>query len=137
MTATNGARSRREGGGGQPGDAALSWAAVTAGAGAVFAWAACCVLPMSLALTGLGLGGLGWLAGQRTWITLTALTLVGAGWAVTWRRTRMCRAQGACAPPSRTGTMLLTGATLLALLALIWQPIVEPWALALIRNVRG
>jgi len=137
MTAISGLPTLRNGSGGKPAETALSWAAVAAAGGAVFAWAACCVLPMSLALAGLGLGGLSWFAEQRTWITLAALGVIGAGWLVTWRRTRMCRTDGACAPPSRLGTGLLAAATLLALLALIWQPFVEPWALALIRSARG
>ncbi|MDZ4320450.1 MAG: MFS transporter permease [Phenylobacterium sp.] len=114
----------------------MSWAAVAAGAGAVFAWAACCVLPMSLALAGLGLGGLSWVAGQRTWLTLAALGVIGMGWVLTWRRVRMCRLDSACAAPSRLGIGLLGAATVLVLLALIWQPIIEPWALALIRSAR-
>ena len=116
--------------------ASRSWAAVAAGAGAVFAWAACCVLPMSLALAGLGLGGLSWVAGQRTWLTLAALGVIGMGWVLTWRRVRMCRLDSACAAPSRLGIGLLGAATVLVLLALIWQPIIEPWALALIRSAR-
>jgi mercuric ion transport protein len=137
MTASSGLRARRDGQGGKPAETALSWAAVAAAAGAVFAWAACCVLPMSLALAGLGLGGLSWFAGQRTWITLTALAVIGVSWVVTWRRARMCRLDSACAAPSRLGIGLLGAATVLVLLALIWQPIVEPWALALIRSARG
>jgi mercuric ion transport protein len=136
MTASSGVRTRRDRQGGKPAETALSWAAVVAAAGAVFAWAACCVLPMSLALAGLGLGGLSWVAGQRTWITLAALAVIGVGWVVTWRRARMCRVDSACAAPSRLGIGLLGAATVLILLALIWQPIVEPWALALIRRVR-
>ena len=97
---------------------AASWAAVAAGAGAVFAWAACCVLPMSLALAGLGLGGLSWVAGQRTWLTLAALGVIGMGWVLTWRRVRMCRLDSACAAPSRLGIGLLGAATVLVLLAL-------------------
>lgn len=92
---------------------------------------------MSLALAGLGLGGLSWFAGQRTWITLAALGVIGVGWILTWRRARICRVDGACAAPSRLGMGLLGAATALVLLALIWQPIVEPWALALIRSARG
>ena len=137
MTASSGPRARRVGPGGKPAETALSWAAAAAAAGAVFAWAACCVLPMSLALAGLGLGGLGWIAGQRTWITLAALAVIGVGWGLTWRRSRMCRVDSACAAPSRLGVGLLGAATVLVLLALIWQPIVEPWALALIRSARG
>jgi mercuric ion transport protein len=137
MTANSGLRAGRSGPGGKPAETVLSWAAVAAAAGAVFAWAACCVLPMSLALAGLGLGGLGWVAGQRTGITLAALALIGTGWIVMWRRARTCRFDSSCAAPSRLGIGLLGAATLLVLLALIWRPIVEPWALTLIRGARG
>jgi mercuric ion transport protein len=92
---------------------------------------------MSLALAGLGLGGFGWIAGQRTWITFAALGVVGVGWVLTWRRARMCRTEAACRAPSRLGTAILGVATGLVILALIWQPIVEPWALSLIRSARG
>jgi mercuric ion transport protein len=128
MTATSGLRARPDGQGRTPAETALSWAAVAAGAGAV--------LPMSLALAGLGLGGLSWVAGQRTWLTLAALGVIGMGWVLTWRRVRMCRLDSACAAPSRLGIGLLGAATVLVLLALIWQPIIEPWALALIRSAR-
>ena len=94
MTASSGLRVRREGQGGKPAETALNWAAVAAAAGVVFAWAACCFLPMSLALAGLGLGGLGWVAGQRTWFTLGALALNSVGWVVTWRRARTLRESG-------------------------------------------
>lgn len=134
MTASSGPEARRDGRLGKPAETALSWAAVAAAAGAVFAWAACCVLPMSLALAGLGLGGLSWIAGQRNAITLAALIAVGAGWLLTWRRARACRLDSGCPAPSRLGIGLLGAATLLVVLALVWQPIVEPWALALIRS---
>jgi mercuric ion transport protein len=136
MTAGDGLENRREGRRGESLETGLSWAAAASAAGAVFAWAACCVLPMSLALAGVGLGGLAWFAAQRAWITLAALGVIGAGWLLTWRRLRMCRTDGACAPPSRLGIGLLAVATLLVLLALVWQPYVEPWALALIRSAR-
>ncbi|EJL36946.1 hypothetical protein PMI01_00851 [Caulobacter sp. AP07] len=134
MTTSSEPQARQDG---KPTGIVLSWAAVVAAAGAVFAWAACCVLPMSLALAGLGLGGLSWIAGQRAWITLGALGVIGAGWVLTWRRARMCRTDGACPAPSRLGIGLLCTATLLVLLALAWRPIIEPWALALIRSARG
>jgi len=124
MTASSGLRARPDGDGGKPAETALSWAA-------------CCVLPMSLALAGLGLGSFGWIAGQRTWITFAALGVVGVGWVLTWRRARMCRTDAACRAPSRLGTAMLGVATALCLLALTWQPIVEPWALSLIRSARG
>lgn len=136
MTASDGLRALRGGPGRKPTETALSWAAVVAAAGAVFAWASCCVLPMSLALAGLGLGGLSWIAGQRTWITLAALVTLGAGWALTWRRGRMCKVDSACAAPSRLGIGLSSAATVLTILAMAWQPVIEPWALALIRSAR-
>lgn len=137
MTALSGLRAGRDGQDRKPAETVLSWAAVAAAAGAVFAWAACCVLPMSLALAGIGLGGLSWIAGQRTWITLAALGVIGVGWILTWRRARICRIDGACAAPSRLGIGLLGAATFLAMLALAWQPFIEPWALRLIRIARG
>ena len=136
MTTSSGIPARPKGSGGKTSETAVNWAAVTAAAGAVFAWAACCVLPMSLALAGIGLSGLAWFAGLRTWITLAALGVIGLGWVLYWRRVRRCRIDSACAAPSRLGIGLLSAATVLALLALIWQPIVEPWALALIRSAR-
>lgn len=135
MTASSWLRSRPDGGGHKP-EAGLSWAAVAAAAGAVFAWAACCVLPMALGLAGVGLGSLSWFAGQRTWITLVALAVIGLGWVLTWRRARMCRLDRGCAVPSPLGVGLLAAASVLVLLALIWQPIIEPRALALIRSAR-
>ena len=65
------------------------------------------------------------------------LGVVGVGWVLTWRRARMCRTDTACRAPSRLGTAILGVATGLVVLALIWQPMVEPWALSLIRSARG
>lgn len=137
MTATSGLQAGRDGQATPPAETAVSWAAITAAAAAVFAWAACCVLPLSLALAGLGLGGFSWIAGQRSWLTLAALGVVGAGWFLTWRRARRCRVARACAPPSRLATGLLSVATVLVVLALIWQPMIEPWAMRLIISARG
>lgn len=135
MTSSNGPETARGVGAGRRGAlAALSWAALTAGTGAVFAWAACCVLPMTLATTGLGLGGLSWLAGLRTSITLVALGVVGVGWLLHWLQTRQCHRNQSCALPSRLGTVLLLLASALVLLALVWRPLIEPWALALMRG---
>ncbi|WP_312165948.1 hypothetical protein [Phenylobacterium sp.] len=76
------------------------------------------------------------IAEQRSWITFAALAVIGVGWTLTWRRARRCRVDSACAAPSRLGIGLLGAATVLVLLALIWQPIIEPWALTLIRSAR-
>jgi mercuric ion transport protein len=137
MTANSAPQVRHKRRGDKLAETAVGGAAVAASAGAVFAWAACCVLPMSLALAGFGLGGLSWVAGLRTWITFAALVVIGAGWVLAWRRARMCRVDAACAAPSRLGIALLFAATFLVLLALLWQPFVEPWALTLIRSGRG
>lgn len=136
MTTSTEAQSRRDGQG-RPAEAALSWTAIAAAAGAVFAWAACCVLPMTLALAGLGMGGLSWIGGQRTWITLVAIIAVGAGWVLSWRRARSCRTDAACASPSPLVVGLLAAATVLVVLALAWQRFIEPWALSLLRSARG
>ena len=122
------------GGRGAAPDGAIGVAAAAAGASAVLAWAACCVLPMSLAIAGLSFTWLSWIAGLRAWMTLAALAVIGTGWMVVWRRRQRCRVDVGCAAPSRLGVGLLGAATLLTLVALAWQPLIEPWALALIRR---
>lgn len=42
-----------------------------------------------------------------------------------------------CAPPSRLTVGLLSVATVLTGLALLWQPLIEPYLLALLRMTRG
>ncbi len=120
-----------------PRDLALGWAALGAGALAVFAWAACCVLPLVLSIAGLSLAGAAVIAGQRTWFTVGAVVVLGAGWWMAWRRRRACAADAACAPPSRLMIGLLSAATVLTLVAFAWGPFIEPWALAILRSVRG
>jgi len=115
----------------------VGWAAIAAAASAVFAWAACCVLPLALSLAGLGFGMTGWIAGQRTGLTLAALAAVGVGWGLTWRRARTCRVDGTCPPPSRLTVAVLAGASVLTLAALVWQPLIEPWLLSVLRVLRG
>ncbi len=118
-------------------DVVVAWSALGASALAVFAWAACCVLPMALGLAGLSLAGTAIIAGQRAWLTLATLVTLGAGWWMVWRRCRACAADATCAPPSRLMIGLLSVATVLTLAALAWAPIIEPWALALLRSARG
>lgn len=117
-------------------EAALGWSALGAAALAVFAWAACCVLPMALSIAGLSLAGTALLAGQRTWLTLATVVVLGAGWWTVWRRRRACAANTSCAPPSRLMVGLLSVATVLTGLALLWGPLIEPYLLALLRMTR-
>ena len=48
-------------------DIILGWSALGAAALAVFAWSACCVLPLALSIAGLSLAGTAVIAGQRAW----------------------------------------------------------------------
>jgi mercuric ion transport protein len=113
-------------------DSLGAWAAVAASAGAVLAWAACCVLPMALALTGTTVAATALLAGQRTWLTLLAGLLLAAGWLLTWRRARDSRIDQTCRPPSRLNIGLLSASSFLLALALAWSDFIEPKLLHLI-----
>jgi mercuric ion transport protein len=115
----------------------MGWSAVTAAGLAVFAWSTCCVLPIALSLIGgLSLAGTALVAEQRAWLTLGAALVVSAGWWSVWRRRRMCSTDASCAPPSRLLIGLLTAATVLMVVALAWQPLIEPWALSMLRTLR-
>lgn len=92
---------------------------------------------MALATAGLSLAGGAFLAGQRTWFTLGAALVLAAGWWSVWRRRRACAADRGCAPPSRLSVTLLGLATALLLLAILWQPLIEPEALMILRSLRG
>jgi mercuric ion transport protein len=107
----------------------VGWSAIATAALAMFAWASCCVLPITLSLAGLSLAGTGFIAGQRTWITLLALALVSGGWFLVIRKARRCRVDNQCSAPSRASVWLLAAATILILLSLIWTPVIEPAAL--------
>lgn len=118
-------------------EAIIGWSALGGSALAVLAWAACCVLPIALSLAGLSLAGIALIAGQRHWITLGAAVLLAAGWWTVWRRRRACDRGADCAAPSPLSLTLLTIATVLTVMALIWQPLIEPRALMLLRSLRG
>ena len=118
-------------------DRVIGWSALGGSALAVFAWAACCVLPMALSVAGVSLAWTALLAGQRTWLTLGAAVVLAAGWWSVWRRRRACARDATCAPPSRLTFTLLAVATILTTLALVWQPLIEPRALMLFRSLRG
>ena len=118
-------------------DAVVGWAAVATSAGAVLAWAACCVLPMTLALAGTGMAVTATLAGQRSWLTVVAALVLAAGWVLTWRRARACRIEPSCRPPSRVNIALLSGASVLLVAAVAWPSLIEPRLLHLILAARG
>ena len=128
---------RNAGGRGHRGEALLGWAAVAASAGAVLAWAACCVLPMALALAGGAMAASAALAGQRAWLTAAAALILGGGWLLAWRRARACRTDSYCRPPSRLNLLLLSGATLLLVVAILWPSLIEAKLLHLILAARG
>lgn len=114
----------------------LSWSAVVTAALSVFAWAACCVLPMTLSVAGLSLAGTGLIAGQRTWMTGLAVLLLAGGWFLVIRKAGRCRVDTRCAPPSRLSMWLLSVASILTIAALLWEPIIEPIWLAQLRSLR-
>lgn len=118
-------------------DRIVGWTALGGSALAVFAWAACCVLPMALSVAGLSLAGTLFFAEQRGLLTWGATAVLAAGWWTVWRRRRACARDGSCAPPSRLTIGLLAAATGLIGLALAWQPWIEPRPLTLLRSLRG
>ena len=114
----------------------VGWAAIATSAGAVLAWAACCVLPLALALAGTGMAASSMLAGQRSWLTLAAAVILAAGWLQTWRHVRACRIDRSCKPPSRFNLALLSGASLLMVVATAWPGLIEPMLLHQIHAAR-
>lgn len=103
-------------------DLALAWSAAATGALAVFAGAACCVLPLALSIAGLSLAGTAWIAGGSRWLTAATLVVLALGWWGVTRRRRQCRRDSACAPPSPLSLGLLSAATGLAVTALAGDP---------------
>ncbi len=115
---------------------AVSVTAAVGAAASVFAWAACCVLPLGLSLAGLSFAGAALIAGMRGWLTGLAIVVLLAGWGLHWRRLRMCRREDACRRPSRLAAGLLVAATVLVMLSLAWQPLIEPWVLLRLATAR-
>lgn len=117
-------------------EVAVSASAAIGGVAAVFAWAACCVLPLALSVAGVSFAGAAVIAGARNWLTLVAAVILVAGWLLHWRRLRMCRKDAACHRPSRLAFWLLVIASLLIVLSLAWQPYIEPWAMPRLAAMR-
>lgn len=115
---------------------AVSASAAIGAAASVFAWAACCVLPLALSVAGVSFAGAAVIAGARNWLTLLAAVILPAGWLLHWRRLRMCKKDGACRRPSRLAFWLLVTASVLIVLSLAWQPYIEPWAMPRLAAMR-
>ena len=109
-----------------------SWAAVGTSISAVVAWAACCVLPMSLAAAGMTVAGTALFAQQRAWLTALAAVVLALGWVMLWRRSQRCKLDSGCKPPSRLNVALMSVASFLLILAIVWQPLIEPRLLSII-----
>jgi len=117
-------------------EVAVSASAAIGGVASVFAWAACCVLPLALSVAGVSFAGAAVIAGARNWLTLVAGIILAAGWLLHWRQLRMCRKDAACRRPSRLAFWLLVIASLLIVLSLAWQPYIEPWAMPRLAAMR-
>lgn len=117
-------------------EVAVSASAAVGGLASVFAWAACCVLPLALSVAGVSFAGAALIAGARNWLTLAAGVLLAAGWLLLWRRHRMCCQDAACARPSPLAFWLLTAASVLVMLSLAWEPLIEPWAMPRLAGMR-
>lgn len=103
-----------------------------AGLGALFSAAACCVLPLAFALTGLGVGGLATVVPFHWPLTIAAAAALVAGWALYWRRRRACAADGGCAAsPSRATLAMLCAASLMVALSALWPAFLERPLMAL------
>lgn len=117
-------------------DRLISWSALGGSALAVFAWAACCVLPIALSVVGISIAGTALIAGQRVWLTLGAAAILAGGWWSVWRRRRACARDPSCAPPTQSTVALLVVATAMTAVALFWQPLIEPRALMALRGLQ-
>lgn len=110
--------------------------AAVGGLASVFAWAACCVLPLALSVAGLSFAGAAVFAGARHGITLVAIAILAGAWLLHLRRLRTCRRDAACPRPSRLTVWLLVAATVLVGVSLVWQPFIEPWAMPRLAAMR-
>jgi hypothetical protein len=104
----------------QTGAKAVSLTAVTLATGAV-ACGACCVLPFALPAAAMASTGsiLAWLAGAHAWVTGSALLAVLVAWAwLAWDTARSQRR------PARSTLYVMTAATILTAVAVLW-PLIE------------
>lgn len=88
---------------------------------------ACCVLPLALALVGLGSGGLAVLVPYHWPLTIAAGLTVATGWALYGRNRLACARSSACtlAPPGRATFVILCFATVFVILSAVWPGYIE------------
>jgi mercuric ion transport protein len=129
---SNGKAHRRADGG-----ALFAGAGLSAGLAGIVA-SSCCVLPLVFA--GFGIGGatfavLPVLAAWRPYLLGAAVLALAAAWLVHLRRRRACRADAACAAAARPdrGWPWLAAVSAVVLLAIVWQSLIEPQILLLLR----
>lgn len=117
--------SAARGGGSETGVAALGTVAALT---ALFSAAACCILPLALAGLGIGAGGLSAFVPYRWPLTLLALIVTAAGWALYFRKRRRCEGDAACAAPgaSKTPLIMLVVSTSIVAICLLWGLIEQP-----------
>ena len=105
----------------------IATVSVAAGFAALFSAAACCVLPIALALAGIGAGGFVFIVPYHWPLTIAAGVAVAVGWALYIRKRQLCIGNASCAveAPSRATFLLLCGATAFVLLSVAWKEIFE------------
>lgn len=109
-------------------DRAAAALAAASGFGALFAAAACCVLPLGFAALGLGASGLSRIVPLHWPLTIAAMLAVAVGWFLYLRRKRACALNSDCAVTERArGTALLLAlATGFVVISAIWSFIEAP-----------
>jgi mercuric ion transport protein len=119
------------------GTAAVTGTGLAAGLAAIVA-SSCCVLP--IVFVGLGLGSVAavlipTLAVLRPYLLGAAVLTILAAWVIYARRRQACASDAACGTvgSARRAPIWLVLASAIVLLALIWQPWIEPLLLRWIR----
>lgn len=102
--------------------------AIATSVAAVLACGAGCIIPLAIpAITATAAGGvLAWLGRSHAWITSFAVFVVVMAWLWIWRQTAKRGMR-----PTRTAIALMSAASLIALLAILW-PYVEPSLVAVL-----
>lgn len=105
----------------------IAAAGTAASAGALFSAGACCVLPLALAVAGVGSGALAAVVPFHWPLTIASAVVVAAGWLLYWRKRRACATGADCAgaPPGRSTLVMLSVATLFVALSAIWPRFLE------------